>query len=160
MIEFMSRNTRREYYQSKISNYCLTYDDFIDLHSWFDSPIEELFYWAFTNRFKNLKVPKKLYLIPQVDFEDLPYRVDFVVGDDTKERKYPMQIVIECDGHDYHSSKEQIKKDNERQREIENLGYTFIRFSGSEIYNDVEKCVDEVFNKIKSLNKLFKNKED
>lgn len=132
-------------------------EKFVNTHMCFDSPIEELFYWCFIYK-ADKKYFRSVFLIPQVDFEDLPYRVDFVVGDERDERKYPMNIVIECDGHDYHSSKEQIKKDNERQREIENIGYTFIRFSGSEIYNDVEKCVDEVFKKIQSLDKLFEER--
>lgn len=143
----MSRETRKEFYNSKVSNYC-NYDEFVLNHSWFDSPIEELFYWCFTKL-----TDKNLYLIPQVDFNDLPYRADFVVGGDY-ETENGLTLIVECDGHDYHSSKEQIKKDNERQREIENLGYTFIRFSGSEIYNDVEKCVEETFKKIEFLRQL------
>lgn len=160
----MSRKARREYYSSKVSHYCPSYDDFKELHDWFDSPIEELFYWAFkqksddkygfvTNNYNGHECQcKVIYIIPQVDFKDLPYRVDFVIGGNY-ETENGLSLIVECDGHDYHSSKEQIINDNKRQREIENLGYTFIRFSGSEIYNNVEKCVEETFNKIEFLRK-------
>lgn len=156
--------TSREFENSKVSKYCRHYGEFCELHSLFDSPIEELFYWAFTTmfEFKYKFVTKNcngrevrcrsLYAIPQVDFKDLPYIVDFVIGGDY-ETENGLTLVVECDGHDYHSSKEQIIQDNKRQREIENLGYTFIRFSGSEIYNNVEKCVEETFNKIEFLRK-------
>lgn len=51
---------------------------------------------------------------------------------------------VECDGYDYHSSKEQIKYDNERTRALQKDGFEIIRFSGSEIYINSDKCVDDL----------------
>jgi very-short-patch-repair endonuclease len=63
------------------------------------------------------------------------YRVDFLI----REKRF----VIELDGHDYHKTKQQRTSDASRQRYLQGLGYTVIRFTGSEIYKDVSKCVAE-----------------
>lgn len=55
-------------------------------------------------------------------------------------------FAIECDGHEFHEkTKEQVTHDKARERELTASGYTVIRFSGSEIYNDPFKCASEVF---------------
>lgn len=64
------------------------------------------------------------------------YRVDFILMD--------ARLIIELDGHDYHSSKEQLRNDAQRQRYLAKAGYTIIRFTGSEIYEDCAACVQEV----------------
>ncbi|WP_339493077.1 endonuclease domain-containing protein [Pseudomonas sp. EA_15y_Pfl2_R67] len=64
------------------------------------------------------------------------YRVDFLLKD--------ARLIIELDGHDFHSSKEQLAKDAERQRYLVRAGYVVIRFTGREIYQDVAGCVAQV----------------
>lgn len=64
------------------------------------------------------------------------YRVDFLLKD--------ARLIIELDGHDYHSTKEQLAKDASRQRYLIRAGYTVMRFTGSEIFKDVQACVREV----------------
>ncbi|MDD4111338.1 MAG: DUF559 domain-containing protein [Clostridia bacterium] len=75
------------------------------------------------------------------------YSVDFeacVCDNKTNEYK---SFVIECDGHDFHEkTKEQVRKDKERERDLIKSGRTVIRFSGSEIYRDASGCASEVFN--------------
>lgn len=63
------------------------------------------------------------------------YRVDFLV----REKKF----VIEIDGHEWHKTKEQRTRDCERQRALNIQGYFVIRFTGSEVYRDAKKCVNE-----------------
>ena len=64
------------------------------------------------------------------------YRIDFAVsvalpGGDER------LIAIECDGHDFHAkTKEQVVRDKKRDRDLAALGYTVLRFTGSEIYAD------------------------
>lgn len=63
------------------------------------------------------------------------YRIDFV---------YPGKpIAIELDGHDYHKTKEQRTADAQRERALQSMGWTVIRFTGTEIYHDTQKCVLE-----------------
>lgn len=80
------------------------------------------------------------------------YRVDFycVCGykyldcDEFYETKY---FVIEADGYEFHQkTKEQVERDNKRQRELQQNGYEVIRFSGTEIYHHHTKCAEEVLN--------------
>ena len=64
------------------------------------------------------------------------YRVDFILKD--------ARLIIELDGHDYHSSKEQFEKDAIRQRYLTRAGYSVIRFTGREINRNPADCVREV----------------
>jgi len=90
------------------------------------------------------------------------YRVDFLVtlildghviffeDDDLTFISGKSQLVIECDGHDYHEkTKEQASRDKERDRALQSCGYNVFRFTGSDIYKDAFKCVTE------SLDHLF-----
>lgn len=71
------------------------------------------------------------------------YRVDFAFPDD--------KIAVELDGYEYHNSKEQFTNDRKRQREMEAAGWRFIRFSGSEVYNNAEACVRQAYEFWQSL---------
>lgn len=54
------------------------------------------------------------------------------------------KMVIECDGHDFHDrTKEQARKDRERDRALQSFGYRVYRYTGSEIWSDVFKCAHE-----------------
>lgn len=64
------------------------------------------------------------------------YRVDFILKD--------ARMIIELDGHAYHSSPEQLEKDAIRQRYLTRAGYSVIRFTGREIKRNAAKCVEEV----------------
>lgn len=64
------------------------------------------------------------------------YRVDFLLKD--------ARLIVELDGHDYHSTKVQLENDAIRQRYLSRAGYTVIRFTGREVNRDPKKCVDEV----------------
>jgi very-short-patch-repair endonuclease len=47
-----------------------------------------------------------------------------------------VNVIVECDGFNFHSDKERFKTDRQRDRALKALGYDVWRFSGSEIYND------------------------
>lgn len=76
---------------------------------------------------------------PQV--ESCGYRLDFAVG----------RLAIEIDGHDFHKSIEQRTRDAARDRRLLRDGWTVIRFTGSEIWADVDGCVAEVVEIMKRL---------
>jgi hypothetical protein len=58
-------------------------------------------------------------------------------------------IIIECDGHDFHErTKAQAARDKKRDRILQSIGYNVFRFTGSEIYNDAITCAYEVFDSI------------
>ncbi len=66
-------------------------------------------------------------------------RLDFALI--TRDQK----IAIEIDGHDVHSTKPQIERDNQRHRALSAMGWRSLRFSGSEVYQDAASLADELF---------------
>lgn len=54
-------------------------------------------------------------------------------------------MIVECDGHDFHErTKEQAKRDKERDRNLQSLGFPVYRYTGSEIFADVFKASAEI----------------
>jgi hypothetical protein len=78
-------------------------------------------------------------LIPELEQEvwiDKKYRVDFLIPS--------KKIIIELYGYQHHNTKVKITKDAERERYLQRVGYQVIRFTGTEVFKDVRKCVYEV----------------
>lgn len=63
-----------------------------------------------------------------------------LIGSKTVEKK----MVIECDGHEFHErTKEQARRDRERDRFLQSIGYLVFRYTGAEIWADVFERADE-----------------
>lgn len=57
----------------------------------------------------------------------------------------PFMICIECDGHEYHEkTKYQAQKDKIKDRTLKSKGLDTVRFTGSEITINPDKCADEI----------------
>lgn len=55
-------------------------------------------------------------------------------------------FIIEIDGHEWHEkTKEQARADKEKDRTYLKKGFIPIRFTGSEVFHNVKRCIDEVF---------------
>lgn len=90
-----------------------------------NSPLEKTFYeLAFLD----------LHLYPQHPVGK--YRLDFAIPD--------KRIAIELDGHEYHKTKLQRTHDAKRDRWLFGQGWNVLRFTGSEIYKDLDRCIDEI----------------
>jgi very-short-patch-repair endonuclease len=72
-----------------------------------------------------------------------PYRLDFADP--------PTKVAIETDGQDWHASKEQRTHDARRDRYLTEEGWRVLRFTGTEIYRDVQRCVKQVVDIVTSL---------
>lgn len=86
-------------------------------------------------------------IVPQATIPRLPYRVDFLVALNPRHVEVsPIPcFVIECDGHDFHErTKQQAARDRKKDRDIQNIGIPCLRFTGSEIYKDLDECVNQV----------------
>ncbi len=85
-------------------------------------------------------------ILPQAQIPSLKWRVDFYVILSTLTSKAVRpSFVIECDGHDFHErTKEQAARDRKRDRDLQRLGVPILRFTGSEIFRDLDHCIDQV----------------
>jgi very-short-patch-repair endonuclease len=72
------------------------------------------------------------------------YRCDFALWHNHRNGTMT-RILIECDGHEFHDrTKEQAQRDKSRDRHLTAKGWRVLRFTGSEIYRNAEKCAEEV----------------
>jgi very-short-patch-repair endonuclease len=97
------------------------------------SPIERSFWNAARKRIPDLE-------------REVPmgrYRVDFLV------RRH--KVVIELYGFKYHHTKKKLTSDAQRERFIQRRGYHILRFTGTEVYKDVDGCVQEVVAFLRTL---------
>lgn len=96
----------------------------------FGSPLEEKFF----NACKKVGIE----LIPQYPIDN--FKLDFLY------REENLLLAVEIDGSRYHKTKAAITRDYKRQRYLRAHGYEMIRFTGQEIYHEVDKCVEEFIN--------------
>lgn len=97
----------------------------INLPVAFDSPLEKSFWHAWDHS----SVPLA-YQHPVLNGR---YRLDFA--------HLESQTAIELDGVTYHGSDDSFAKDRRRDRELSELGWVTVRFTGTEIRADVARCV-------------------
>lgn len=101
----------------------------------------------------------RLQIVPQ--FQINGFRVDFKLRHESIEpdyenettrngitlpgwKKFQKEVLVECDGHDFHErTKEQARRDRQRDRKLQSAGYRVLRFTGSEVWADPAKCARE-----------------
>lgn len=79
------------------------------------------------------------------------YRIDFTYIVRPPREPLAIKIAIECDGHDFHASKEQRGHDAERGNVLAGAGYTLLRFTGTQIHADPEACAQGVSDAVDRL---------
>jgi very-short-patch-repair endonuclease len=79
------------------------------------------------------------------------YRVDFLV----RHKK----VVIELYGFQWHNTKEKLTQDAERERVLQRQGYRVIRFTGSEVHKNAQKCVQDALAIIRTLPDTAESRE-
>lgn len=88
------------------------------------------------------------------------YRIDLLVrlvGPRTDGGRHVESVLaVECDGHDYHErTKQQAAYDRSRDRELLiKLGLVTVRFTGSEIYSDANRCARECIDSLLAVRPL------
>lgn len=119
-----------------------------------DSPIEKdyLINLLYVGELSNLDL--NVTNQHEINVDNKKYKTDFHVtavqqytlenDEGTFVQSRSVSLCIECDGHEFHEkTKEQVKRDKQRERNMVKKGYKFIRFTGSEIYQDAKKCALE-----------------
>lgn len=111
-----------------------------------DSPIERIFLLAFSMHYLVRGMPRLNNRPRALEFDIKtqntigPYRVDFLI---TCERD--AQIIVECDGHDFHEkTKQQAARDKARDRFLQGKGFVVLHFTGSELWADPMSCAEQV----------------
>jgi len=140
-----------------------------DMANQCQSPIEKLFLIEWNYQTQHWSDYENVYIISQYKIGN--YRVDFMIcyvpGEihPSKFSKYllnnkKMCLIVELDSYLWHGSKpEQFTEEKARGRELKKEGYNIMRFSGREIYRNVEKCVEEVLEYIGEIESDILNKE-
>lgn len=131
-------------------------DDFTRILLEVESPIEAMFLiglfeeGAFDNALFRHAYTRKFfgYMIERTEicaqFKVGNYRCDFAIWHNHRNGTMT-RILIECDGHQFHDrTKEQAQRDKSRDRHLTAQGWRVLRFTGSEIYRDAEKCANEI----------------
>jgi very-short-patch-repair endonuclease len=63
-------------------------------------------------------------------------------------------VLIECDGKEFHSTEEQIAHDLAKDALAAKAGISLLRFSGSEIYRELDRCVVQIFKGLRLRRKI------
>ncbi|MGM4997822.1 hypothetical protein AB8A05_04090 [Tardiphaga sp. 538_B7_N1_4] len=84
----------------------------------------------------------KLLLVPQFAWSF--YRSDWALYNP----KTKMALLIECDGKDFHSSKDQVEHDRKKDAAALLRGHLTMRFTGSQIHRDADGCAQRVFDAV------------
>lgn len=145
----------------KLFEQCGIAQDIVD-----STPIEQILYFSLPLYWK---IENGIQIYPQKEIicNGHTYKVDIYieyVRANADENKYSMlkhPLVIECDGYEYHSSKEQMQYDYERENNLKLAGYNIIRFTGSQIYSNSQKCIAIIEQTILNAitNKEYKGEE-
>jgi|GEM_PF-5533950 len=84
--------------------------------------------------------------------------IDFVIKAKSRTGKLIHNFAIECDGHEFHSTKEQLQKDNIRSRFLTKHDFRIIRYNGKEIFNMTDQTIIDLENVMFQC--MFKIKSD
>lgn len=132
-----------------------------------DSPIERAFLGAFicvaqqsfggvvvrcgvTNARSEFGIPGRVEIVCQKPIGK--YRADFLITATAMNSDKSAQMVVECDGHDFHErTKGQASRDKKRDREFQRLGFRVFRYSGSDIWKDAAACATETVETLISM---------
>lgn len=164
-----------------------SYLDILSNYEAFNSkltPIEQIFYVAFrlyTADFSFDTIQKTIIpfnamlneeITPQQEVicEGKKYIIDFSIDfsckcTDDNRYVYPklkdLKYAIELDGYNYHSNKKQMEYDYKRENDLKKFGYTVIRFTGSQIYNEPLSCADTLITIIANdINRKYNENEN
>lgn len=93
------------------------------------------------------------FLMPQAKFPNIKVaessiRADAYIYIPSNEK---FNLIVECDGYQFHSNKKSFISDRKRDRVLRSCGYDVLRFSGTEIYNDPVSISIELFDYLQKV---------
>lgn len=155
-------------YIEKIQGNKMLLDNYIHVLLTYLSPIEQIFFlsWLIYKYQSKFLEYVQFFISPQqkIVISSNTYKADFCI-EKFRIKGYKNEImlenpvIIECDGYDSHSSKEQRNYDTSRENDLKMAGYSVIRFTGTQIYTDPYKCVIQTAKFVYDRNKIQIEKE-
>jgi hypothetical protein len=77
--------------------------------------------------------------------ESIRYKIDFIIlFSDSENPDTDVRVAVELDGHDFHSSKQDKKRDEERNRFLLSNLIIPVHFPASVVQQDPKKVVDQI----------------
>ena len=77
--------------------------------------------------------------------EPIRYKIDFIIlFSDSENPDTDVRVAVELDGHDFHSSKQHKKRDEERNRFLLSKLIIPVHFPASVVQQDPKKVVDQI----------------
>jgi very-short-patch-repair endonuclease len=151
----IQENRVRQVYETLIAKY--RYHFLIPLN-FCESPAEKMLYLCLLGEqlYAAARICGTITVVPQltIKIKGKEFRPDFTVTVSAAGKE--LKAIIEVDGHEFHEkTKEQARKDRARERMFVKHGYTVLRFTGQEVYEDPFRCAEEVY---KTLEVLLKEK--
>jgi very-short-patch-repair endonuclease len=127
-----------------------------------ESPIERLFFLECLYQTEFWSDYENIFIMPQYQVDN--FRVDFFFYIDLDNKHFPnnkeSNLIVEIDSYLWHGSNpEQFAKEKERERCLQKEGYQILRYSGKEIYRNVQKCVEEVLDHLLNIETKILEKE-
>ncbi len=119
---------------------------------------EKLFFYGCDEMPKEPDFDEAVHIFQQIKFGQ--YRVDIAIWDASLPFNHtpPRMMVVECDGHDFHEkTKEQARRDKQRDRFLVSKGYKVLRYTGSEIWADPGAIADDIINEL-ACNDYWRNR--
>lgn len=116
------------------------------------SPIEALMYFSLS---VVSQMREGIYLSIHTQKRIGRYCVDFLItateNHALHQPRLSSTVIVECDGHEFHEkTKDQARKDKQRDRFLQSQGFPVLRFTGSEIWSDCMAKADEVLEFLES----------
>lgn len=72
------------------------------------------------------------------------YRTDFLLVVVNPTRRTFKHVVIECDGAGWHTSDQQMARDEHRDARIAKAGYRIVRYTGTRLYSEMPEVLGEI----------------
>lgn len=86
--------------------------------------------------------------------EGYKFRRQFSIGGYVVDFYCPeLRLVIEVDGPAHFINKEVLLYDKERQKYIESLNIKVLRFTNTDVYNNIDGVLESIFHRIKGITK-------
>ena len=100
---------------------------------------------AIRTRDSTTESPLERMLADALDARGIAYVREYRVSDIHVDFAFPeRKLAVECDGHRYHSSRDDKARDAKRDAFLKSRGWRVLRLTGDDIRGDIDACVRRI----------------